>query len=564
MESLFSRLKMNDTRDVLGAKMSTGMKQKVSVARAVVHDPPVLIFDEATAGLDVLVARALLNTVAELRDHGKCVIFSTHIMREAEKLCDRVAILHRGCILAEGTLEDLRDRHGQWDLEELFFQLISQHDEAAACGSQPNMTFSNVKLILAREVRDQLRDRRTLFIIAVLPVVLYPLLGMSLFQIAQFTQEQKARVLVVGAGKLAALAAAVREGALRGVALLGREGGRVARLALRPPRAKRRPVGGRSSGRRPCPGATGRLRGGALLPARFCRPARRLPQGHRRAAGGKRPATAVAGQAAPLPRDRSRGALAQVPSPEIIYSTASDKSQLACVRLAEVLRRWTQRIGEENLELSGVPKGAVQPFSVGAADVASPPPPRGGDVVQNPPRAAVALGPDRGLLSGHRPLRRREGTRHAGDALEQPRRAERDRAGQADYDHALQRDHRRVEPGERRADRLGDLGAAAGVRPAAGGGDHRPGRRPAADGGPVQRPLPGVGGLRPQHQGRPILPHAAAVCDHAAGDPADVAGRAIEPGQQPDPGDRSRAAAAEHVGGGLLAGACSSRRWWPA
>ena len=129
MEHLFERLKMNDLRDVLGAKMSTGMKQKVSVARAIVHDPPVLIFDEATAGLDVLVARALLNTVAELRDHGKCIIFSTHIMREAEKLCDRVAIMHRGQILAEGTLEELRDRHHERDLEELFFQLISQHDE---------------------------------------------------------------------------------------------------------------------------------------------------------------------------------------------------------------------------------------------------------------------------------------------------------------------------------------------------------------------------------------------------------------------------------------------------
>ena len=76
---------MNDFRDLLGAKMSTGMKQKVSVARALVHDPPVLIFDEATAGLDVLVARALLDTVAHLRDHGKCILFSTHIMREAEK-----------------------------------------------------------------------------------------------------------------------------------------------------------------------------------------------------------------------------------------------------------------------------------------------------------------------------------------------------------------------------------------------------------------------------------------------------------------------------------------------
>jgi sodium transport system ATP-binding protein len=77
----------------------------------------------------VLVGRALLDTVAELRDHGKCVIFSTHIMREAERLCDRLAIMHRGHILAEGTLEELRDRHHQRDLEELFFQLISQHDE---------------------------------------------------------------------------------------------------------------------------------------------------------------------------------------------------------------------------------------------------------------------------------------------------------------------------------------------------------------------------------------------------------------------------------------------------
>jgi sodium transport system ATP-binding protein len=132
MEKLFVQLKMNDTRDVLGAKMSTGMKQKVSVARAVVHDPPVLIFDEATAGLDVLVARALLETVAELRDQGKCVIYSTHIMREAEKLCNRIAILHLGRILAEGTLDELREKHHESDLEELFFRLISHYDERAA------------------------------------------------------------------------------------------------------------------------------------------------------------------------------------------------------------------------------------------------------------------------------------------------------------------------------------------------------------------------------------------------------------------------------------------------
>ncbi|HJW84452.1 MAG TPA: ATP-binding cassette domain-containing protein [Anaerolineae bacterium] len=129
MEDLFTRLQMNEIRDVLGAKMSTGMKQKVSIARAIVHDPPVLIFDEATSGLDVLVARALLKTVAELRDHGKCVVFSTHIMREAEKLCDRIAIMHRGHILAEGTLAELVETHRERDLEELFFRLIQKHDE---------------------------------------------------------------------------------------------------------------------------------------------------------------------------------------------------------------------------------------------------------------------------------------------------------------------------------------------------------------------------------------------------------------------------------------------------
>jgi sodium transport system ATP-binding protein len=128
MEAIFARLKMDEIRDLLGSKMSTGMKQKVSIARALVHDPPVLIFDEATAGLDVLVARALLKTVADLRDQGKCILFSTHIMREAERLCDKLAILHRGHILAEGTLPELRERHGQQDLEELFFQLISEHD----------------------------------------------------------------------------------------------------------------------------------------------------------------------------------------------------------------------------------------------------------------------------------------------------------------------------------------------------------------------------------------------------------------------------------------------------
>ena len=96
MEDVFTTLQMNDFRDVLGAKMSTGMRQKVSIARAIIHDPPVLIFDEPTAGLDVLVARAVLQNIEQLRALGKCILFSTHIMREVEKLCDRVAIVSQG------------------------------------------------------------------------------------------------------------------------------------------------------------------------------------------------------------------------------------------------------------------------------------------------------------------------------------------------------------------------------------------------------------------------------------------------------------------------------------
>jgi sodium transport system ATP-binding protein len=125
LETVFTTLQMNDFRDTLGAKMSTGMRQKVSIARAIVHDPPVLIFDEPTAGLDVLVARAVLQSIEQLRELGKCILFSTHIMREVERLCDRVAVVSRGRVQACGSLAELRTRYGQNDVEELFFNLVS-------------------------------------------------------------------------------------------------------------------------------------------------------------------------------------------------------------------------------------------------------------------------------------------------------------------------------------------------------------------------------------------------------------------------------------------------------
>jgi sodium transport system ATP-binding protein len=129
---LFDALDMHDIGNVRGMKMSTGQKQKVSIARSLVHDPPVLILDEPTNGLDVLVQRSVLQQVKAMRDRGKCVVYSTHIFREVEKLCDRVAIIHRGKVLDAGPLDELRERHREHDLEELFFGLIEGQDDAAS------------------------------------------------------------------------------------------------------------------------------------------------------------------------------------------------------------------------------------------------------------------------------------------------------------------------------------------------------------------------------------------------------------------------------------------------
>lgn len=107
-------------------KLSTGMKQKVNIARTVVHDPPVLILDEPTSGLDVLAASTTLEFVRQVREQGKCVIFSTHIMSEAEKLCDRIAIIHDGQIRATGTLEALRTQTGEHYLEDIFRQVVAE------------------------------------------------------------------------------------------------------------------------------------------------------------------------------------------------------------------------------------------------------------------------------------------------------------------------------------------------------------------------------------------------------------------------------------------------------
>ena len=126
VDELIERFGIGDYARARIDKLSSGMKQKVAIARTVAHDPPILVFDEPTVGLDVLNALEMQGMLTELRAQGKTILFSTHIMSEAEKLCDRIAIIHEGRILACGTLEALRERTGAHYLEDVFVSCIKE------------------------------------------------------------------------------------------------------------------------------------------------------------------------------------------------------------------------------------------------------------------------------------------------------------------------------------------------------------------------------------------------------------------------------------------------------
>lgn len=121
---LIARFGLEKFADARIDKLSSGMKQKVSIARTVAHDPPVLIFDEPTVALDVINALEMRDIIGELRDAGKAILFSTHIMSEAEKLCDRIAIVHEGRIHAIGTLDELRAATSLHYLEDIFVHYV--------------------------------------------------------------------------------------------------------------------------------------------------------------------------------------------------------------------------------------------------------------------------------------------------------------------------------------------------------------------------------------------------------------------------------------------------------
>lgn len=128
---LDDRLELGRTLDTPAGEYSTGMKQKVVIARAVIHDPAVLILDEAASGLDIFARRTLLDFVTATRAPGRLTVYSTHVMSEAEEVCDRVAILHQGQLVRVGSIPAILQETGESNLERAFFALLRGGDAHA-------------------------------------------------------------------------------------------------------------------------------------------------------------------------------------------------------------------------------------------------------------------------------------------------------------------------------------------------------------------------------------------------------------------------------------------------
>jgi hypothetical protein len=228
---------MGDFLDRRCDKLSTGMKQKTSIARTLVHDPQVMIFDEPTLGLDVMTARSIVRFVRECRSRGKTVIYSTHVMSEAEKLCDVIGIIHGGALRAEGTLAELRaDGRGgpRGKLRE---------DRLPGGGT---MSWRTIGTVYAKELRDTLSDRRTLISMIVVPTLFMPALILGMGKVASVVvakaKEEIPRIMVIGGADSPGV---LRE--LRGLGQIqGREGiGRLegADLGQEGPRGRGDPPG---------------------------------------------------------------------------------------------------------------------------------------------------------------------------------------------------------------------------------------------------------------------------------------------------------------------------------
>ncbi len=132
VEQMVTLLEMQDIAARRTEGFSQGQRVKVALARALVHDPHNIILDEPGNGLDVMATRALREFLRRLRDEGRCVLFSSHIMQEVAALCDRIIVIARGRVVAEGSPEELRARTGAASLEDAFVSLIGSGEGLAA------------------------------------------------------------------------------------------------------------------------------------------------------------------------------------------------------------------------------------------------------------------------------------------------------------------------------------------------------------------------------------------------------------------------------------------------
>ena len=128
-QELFDYFGIREFEDKKIEELSTGMKQKAAIAVSLVHDPEIVIFDEPTSGLDIITARSVTDYLKKLKEQGKLVIISTHIMSEAEKLCDRIAVIIGGQKVCEGTLKEILQSTDTKDLEDAFFELYKNNSK---------------------------------------------------------------------------------------------------------------------------------------------------------------------------------------------------------------------------------------------------------------------------------------------------------------------------------------------------------------------------------------------------------------------------------------------------
>jgi sodium transport system ATP-binding protein len=126
------KLNLHEFKDRLCDKLSTGQKQRVSIARAILHEPPVLFLDEPTAGLDVVTAQTIMEFIEEQRTQGRTIVFSTHVMSEAERLCDEIYVIHDGEIRGHGSLATILEQSGEQRLEAAFLKMVGYVSKVSA------------------------------------------------------------------------------------------------------------------------------------------------------------------------------------------------------------------------------------------------------------------------------------------------------------------------------------------------------------------------------------------------------------------------------------------------